>query len=292
MGAADPAAYTVRAVAERLGIPTATLRSWNQRYGIGPRAHEPGQHRLYTAEDVRTAARMVEMVRAGASPAGAARAVLTAPRPPVPDDPAAVLEAALGLDSDAVGALLHAHLDAHGVVATWERLCRPVFAEVMTLQSGGHGCIDVEHVLSWATASSLHRHSAESAVEPRVLLACTSGEGHTLALEALRAAVAERGIGARMLGASVPNSALRDAVRRGSPEVVVLWAQRRETARVSAVRAASATGVVVLISGPGWGATSPEPPARSVHDLAGAVDLVGRLLTEAGPATARSGSAP
>lgn len=291
MTASDAAEFTVRAVAERLGVPTATLRSWNQRYGLGPKAHEPGRHRLYTAEDVNAAARMVALVRSGASPASAARAALVAPRAPVPDDPAAILEAALGLDSDAVSSLLEAHLDARGVVATWERLCRPVFEEVITLQSAGQGCIDVEHVLSWAMANSLHRHSAETTLAPRVLLACTSGERHTLALEALRAGLAERGIGARMLGASVPNSALRDAVRRGSPEAVVLWAQRPETARVSAVRAASATGVAVLAGGPGWDAIEFAPPTRVLRDLSEAVDAVGQLLSGAVSAVAQPGRA-
>ncbi|MCW2557888.1 MAG: hypothetical protein JWP55_1852 [Mycobacterium sp.] len=44
-GTIDSPRYAVRAVAERVGVPTATLRSWNQRYGIGPADHDRGRHR-------------------------------------------------------------------------------------------------------------------------------------------------------------------------------------------------------------------------------------------------------
>ena len=45
---------------------------------------------------------------------------------------------------------------------------------------------------------------------PRTLLACADEEQHSLPLEALAAALAERGIGARLLGARVPPDALRE----------------------------------------------------------------------------------
>ncbi|WP_040797677.1 MerR family transcriptional regulator, partial [Nocardia higoensis] len=72
---AGAAGYTVRVVAERLGVPTATLRSWTRRYGIGPSQERPGKHRLYTESDIATLEHMLGLIRAGASPAGAAAAV-------------------------------------------------------------------------------------------------------------------------------------------------------------------------------------------------------------------------
>src|SRR5262245_38004392 len=69
------AGYTVRAVADRLGIPTATLRSWNRRYDIRPTHHQPGKHRLYNESDIAILEQMLVLIRAGASPAGAAAAV-------------------------------------------------------------------------------------------------------------------------------------------------------------------------------------------------------------------------
>lgn len=64
---------TVAAVARRLGVAPATLRTWDRRYGLGPSDHASGHHRRYAPEDV---ARLEQMQRAllrGASPAEAAR---------------------------------------------------------------------------------------------------------------------------------------------------------------------------------------------------------------------------
>jgi len=44
--------WTAAAVARRLGVAPATLRSWSLRYGIGPMDHFPGRHRRYSDADV------------------------------------------------------------------------------------------------------------------------------------------------------------------------------------------------------------------------------------------------
>lgn len=46
------AQLTVGAVAARLGVAPATLRTWGHRYGLGPSGHSAGKHRRYTPEDV------------------------------------------------------------------------------------------------------------------------------------------------------------------------------------------------------------------------------------------------
>ncbi|KQZ89165.1 hypothetical protein ASD62_07455 [Phycicoccus sp. Root563] len=44
--------WSVGAVSEQCGIPTATLRSWDRRYGIGPSQRTSGGHRRYTDLDI------------------------------------------------------------------------------------------------------------------------------------------------------------------------------------------------------------------------------------------------
>jgi len=51
---------TVAAVARRLGVAPATLRTWDRRYGLGPSEHTAGAHRRYSGIDV---ARLLEMRR-------------------------------------------------------------------------------------------------------------------------------------------------------------------------------------------------------------------------------------
>ncbi len=266
------AGYTVRAVAERLGIPTATLRSWNHRYDIGPPRDRPGRHRLYTEADIAQLERMVALIRGGASPAGAAAAV----RLPVATrgDTATLLAAAFALDATRTTELLTAHFRPYGVVDTWNALCRPAFGEIVAQQEDGVGCVDVEHLLSWCITSVLQRIAPPPAGRPgSVVLACTSGETHALPLEVLRAALAELGVGALMLGANVPTSALTDAlVRHTRPVSIVLWSQQESTALTSAVRACLAGRARVYVGGPGWDEVSLPDPVIPVYSLVNAID--------------------
>lgn len=64
---------TVAAVASRLGIAPATLRTWDRRYGLGPTNHTSGSHRRYGPQDVAKLEQMQRALLRGASPAEAAR---------------------------------------------------------------------------------------------------------------------------------------------------------------------------------------------------------------------------
>ncbi|MSW39326.1 MAG: MerR family transcriptional regulator, partial [Actinobacteria bacterium] len=43
---------SVAAVAQRIGVAPATLRTWDRRYGLGPSSHTQGSHRRYSRQDV------------------------------------------------------------------------------------------------------------------------------------------------------------------------------------------------------------------------------------------------
>ncbi|WP_229075371.1 MerR family transcriptional regulator [Actinoplanes sp. DH11] len=60
------------AAARRLGVAVTTLRTWHQRYGLGPSRHEPGHHRRYTAEDMGRLQVMQRLTAQGVAPAEAA----------------------------------------------------------------------------------------------------------------------------------------------------------------------------------------------------------------------------
>src|SRR5690349_22176290 len=72
---------TVAAVARRLGVAPATLRTWDRRYGLGPSAHTPGAHRRYAAADIARLELMQRALLQGATPAEAARHALAAALP-------------------------------------------------------------------------------------------------------------------------------------------------------------------------------------------------------------------
>ncbi len=82
-GAAAGATLKVAAVAARLGVAPATLRTWARRYGLGPSAHTAGAHRQYSLGDLERLMIMRRMTLEGYSPAEAARVALEA----TPGDP-------------------------------------------------------------------------------------------------------------------------------------------------------------------------------------------------------------
>ena len=77
-GAAAGATLKVAAVAARLGVAPATLRTWARRYGLGPSAHTAGAHRQYSLGDLERLMVMRRMTLEGYSPAEAARVALEA----------------------------------------------------------------------------------------------------------------------------------------------------------------------------------------------------------------------
>ena len=268
---------TVAALARRLGVAPATLRTWDRRYGVGPSGHAAGAHRRYTPTDVQRLEEMRRLTLDGVSPAEAAKAALAgASRPPTSARAAgraATLassrcrapmprfagstRAALALDSRAIDKAVVEAFEKHGVLWTWDALLLPVLTGIgERWQESGNG-VDVEHLMAESVLGAL-RSVMASAPTPRnarpVLLACAPEELHTLPLAALAAALAERAIDARVLGARVPGQALAAAVRRGGASAVFLWAHAPQFADADQVAAIPAMRppVRVVVGGPGW----------------------------------------
>lgn len=305
---------TVAAVARRLGVAPATLRTWDRRYGLGPTAHAAGAHRRYDSDDIARLEHMRRLVLAGVAPGEAARAARdldVAAIESTADDDSAIAEfasteastrhggghvvampggapaarglarAAVSLDSAACESIISDTLARRGVVWTWDHLLVPVLIGVgQRWEQTGTG-IEVEHVLSEAVQAVLNAkvQGSFTAVNVRpVLLAGADGEAHTLPLWAIAAGLSERRISVRMLGARTPSEALGAAVRRTGPAAVVLWSQTPDTGALSNLEHMPdmRPEPVVILAGPGW---EPGPiGARRVHDLTGAIQLVAHAV--------------
>lgn len=185
-----------------------------------------------------------------------------------------IARAALRLDASALDDLLETAIAEHGLVAAWTEVIMPTLQAVgRKWESSGEKYVEVEHFLSWHVSGALRRGAPPAAADrpgATVVLACVPGENHTLPLEVLSAALAERGLPVRMFGGALPVESLVTAVRRTGPAAVGLWAQSRTTASRPLAQhvAAMEWGVrgarrkpVVLTIGPGWtGRTVPGLP--------------------------------
>lgn len=86
-----PGVYSIGAVSGMLGVPPATLRTWEERYGVVSPERTRGRHRLYSRRQVEQLRFVVRNVEQGMTPADAHRllAAHLAERrqPPLTDPP-------------------------------------------------------------------------------------------------------------------------------------------------------------------------------------------------------------
>jgi DNA-binding transcriptional MerR regulator len=268
MAAMDEEKLTVAAVARRIGVAPATLRTWARRYGLGPSGHEAGEHRKYRPEDLAKLVMMRRLIVAGVSPAEAAEQALAHKgnlnleqivnsvhdRSDVVD---AIVHAAQSLDHNFVEALLRQEISQFGVIDSWHEVMVPVLIIVGDIWAQTGEGIEVEHLLSESITNVLRDFSREikSPINPRpVLLASVGEELHCLPLHALNAALAELNIECQVLGARTPLAALSSVVTRSAPPAVFLWAQLAKNGdpiffrNIPSVRPAPR----VVLGGPGW----------------------------------------
>lgn len=78
----DEPTLPVAAVARRLGVAPATLRTWDRRYGLGPSGHTGGKHRRYGPLDIARLEVMQRALLSGASTAEAAKFALESVKSP------------------------------------------------------------------------------------------------------------------------------------------------------------------------------------------------------------------
>lgn len=71
----DTPLMSIGELAERVGVPVATIRTWEQRYGLPPPARSPGGHRRYGADALLRMTAVRRLVEQGATLAAATRRV-------------------------------------------------------------------------------------------------------------------------------------------------------------------------------------------------------------------------
>jgi hypothetical protein len=166
-------------------------------------------------------------------------------------------KAAFSLDTQACTQLIQNSIHARGVIWTWEKLLLPVLIALgKKWELTGEG-IESEHILSECIIGQM-KQRADQLIAPvnmrPVLLASAQDDLHTLPQYVAAAALAERRISSRVLGARVPYTSLISATKRLAPAAVLIWGQvpikslPLELADLINARPAP----LLLMAGPGW----------------------------------------
>jgi DNA-binding transcriptional MerR regulator len=261
---------TVAAVARRIGVAPATLRTWDRRYGLGPSEHVEGEHRRYCPKDLAKLTMMRRLIVAGLAPAEAAEQARNCKsavkvetlvkgfevREEVVE---AIYKALQGFDKAFIEKTLDHEIDTYGVEGAWSDVIVPTLFLIGQEWEINQSGIEIEHLFSEILKRTMHNRVVElkEPINARpVLLAAVGEELHSLPLYALAAALCERNIDTYVLGARTPLSALSAMITRCAPPAIFMWAQLPKNAEskywneIPAIRPAPR----IVVGGPGWDA--------------------------------------
>jgi DNA-binding transcriptional MerR regulator len=249
----DYPVYNIGVVVQMTGIPAATLRAWERRYGFPVASRSAGGHRLYSNAEVTRLRWVKDRVDEGFQPSQAVVALRLHEEAEgrLPDEAAPPARSGV-TGSLAVGTVLQhllaaltdhdteqadqvlqdavAALDPETLILS---VVAPVMEELGDLWSRGEISIATEHLatnylrqklLMWLVTAPPPRDIAP------IALACAPGELHEGSLLILATLLRRRLHPIAYLGQSMPLSDLAELVADIEPAVVVLLAMREETA--------------------------------------------------------------
>lgn len=276
---------TVGQVAEQLGLATATLRSWERRYGLGPSGRSPGGHRRYTSTDLGRLRRVSVLVAGGMSTGRAAHLASESAHVIAADEAEiqAMLDGTQHFRGEDISRTARGAIDRLGVVLAWDRVFAPALAEIGRRWESGQLGVENEHLLTSRLLQVLRSRPHVDPVRPSrpVLVASAEDDQHKLPMVAAEAALTSRGVETIEFGSRLPSRSLATIARALEPTVVMLWASvsRPSPDPTDEVAVELRTECEVIFAGPGW----PEPsPYRNLSD---AVDHIVSVARPAGRAS-------
>jgi DNA-binding transcriptional MerR regulator len=248
------AVFNIGAVTRMTGIPTATLHSWERRYGFpSPSGYTAGGHRLYSEKDIELLRSIKAQIDHGVSARQAVAAVQKMdeegrlfqevsselPRLPdlLPDSPQLrehLAEALYRHDLELADRLMGEMLAFYSPEEITLNIISPVLAELGEAWASGRINVSDEHLASnylrqrllmWLVTGPPTRQ-----VRP-IVLACAPGEWHEGSLLMLSVLLRRRGWPVAYLGQNVPFADLAAHIEQVHPSAVVLVAMLAESAR-------------------------------------------------------------
>jgi methanogenic corrinoid protein MtbC1 len=243
--------YNIAAVSRLSGVPAATLRAWERRYGYPDPRRTMTNRRGYSDQDLLALRWLRERLDEGLTISAAVALLseqLAMPSPPTPTNghpPAAVAgqlaDALLGFDEARADRVLGEAFALHAVESVCLDVLQPVMSGIGDGWQAGEIDVSQEHFASTYVrqrlASLLHLSSA-SRPGRLVVTAAAPDDWHELGILTVALFLARHGWRVIHLGSSLPVDDLLLCVERLRPTAVVISASTPATAATLSVLAA------------------------------------------------------
>jgi methanogenic corrinoid protein MtbC1 len=301
--------YTIKHAAELTGLPEATLRAWERRYGVVVPLRSDGGYRLYdegalaalremrdlvadgwsarqAADRVRSGSPARPAVVGGVTPVGAAVDGSPDGSIGVGQADADLLSAAADLSPARLAAILDDRFSRGSFETVVDEWLMPALVAVGDGWAAGTLSTAAEHLTAHAVLrrlSAAFEAAAHSGRGPSVLVGLPPGCRHELGALAFATAARRAGLSVTYVGADLPVDSWLDAVAHGRPRAIVLAVpRRRDVAATTSVMAAvrDAHPDLRVVVGGGQQDLVPEPAERLGHRIGAAADRLARELAD------------
>jgi DNA-binding transcriptional MerR regulator len=252
--------YRIQAVSRMTGVPAATLRAWERRYGVPEPSRTRSSYRLYGEMDVDAVRRMRDLCAQGVPASEAARQVKQLLEAPQDDagDPFLrasdrFVQAVLDFQPSVVEQEVRRLFTLGPAAMLYERAVSPALGRIGELWAAGRLSVAQEHLASGILEGSLR--STLRLVQPpeperTMVIGCFADEEHGLGIYGVGFRMAAWGITTVDLGPRTPPGAIAEAVTALRPSVVGLSVTLRpERARELVDEYAEAVGDTPWIVG-------------------------------------------
>lgn len=248
----------IAALTQRTGVPSDTIRKWEQRYGVLHPERTAGGQRRYSELDVARVEWLKERLHEGYR-IGEAAALLGAGEQvarTVEELRDGIVDAAIASDVDALGQLVDQALAVATPEESFTQVLTPALVEIGEQWASGALNVAQEHLVSSAVRAALQKLLSDQRadVHGTAVLACAPGERHEIGLLMLAVLLRSDGWQVAYLGADTPVGDAVALADRLEASALCFSAASKESARAldrDLAAAAPRKSLHVLIGGSG-----------------------------------------
>jgi MerR family transcriptional regulator, light-induced transcriptional regulator len=225
----------IQAVAKRTGVPAATLRKWEQRYGVLAPERTPGSHRRYSERDVARVEWLKSRLAEGYRIGEAAR-LIQGDAEALPAEPDRLMDelvdATVSRSFDRMQHVIDQAFALFPLERAITEVVEPALDLVGDLWEQGDARVVDEHFLTELARGKVRSLLAGALDGPRgcAVLLCVPGERHEIGLLALAVLLHADGWGVVYLGADTPLAEAAELAESRNASFLFVSATMREHA--------------------------------------------------------------